>query len=93
MNENREVIIPGVSDVLRFLADGINSIPDDNNIPGAMKEILKRYSIAKGRIQNIPLAELIEDTGMQIEQNDNEQTKVKPAPTSRFYDDLGLGDR
>ena len=50
-----------------------------------MKEILKRYSIAKGRIQNIPLAELIEDTGMQIEQNDNEQTKVKPAPTSRFY--------
>lgn len=51
MNENREVIIPGVSGVLRFLADGINSIPDDNNIPGAMKEILKRYSIAKGRIQ------------------------------------------
>ena len=41
MNENREVIIPGVSGVLRFLADGINSIPDDNNIPGAMKEILK----------------------------------------------------
>lgn len=70
MNENREVIIPGVSGVLRFLADGINSIPDDNNIPGAMKETLKRYSIAKGRIQNIPLAKLIEDTGMQIEQNE-----------------------
>lgn len=82
MNENREVIIPGVSGVLRFLADGINSIPDDNNIPGAMNEILKRYSIAKGRIQNNPLAELIEDTGMQIEQNGNEQTKVKPTPTS-----------
>ncbi|MEF2620472.1 MAG: hypothetical protein U0N02_06630 [Clostridia bacterium] len=93
MNENREVIIPGVSGVLRFLADGINSIPGDNNIPGAMKETLKRYSIAKGRIQNIPLAELIEDTGMQIEQNDNKQTKVKPAPKSRLYDDLGLGDR
>lgn len=62
MNENREVIIPGVSGVLRFLADGINSVPDDNNIVDGMKVISKRYPIAQGRIQGIPLSDLIKDT-------------------------------
>ena len=55
MNENREVIIPGVSGVLRFLADGINSVPDDNNIVDGMKVISKRYPIALGRIQTLSL--------------------------------------
>lgn len=91
MNENREVIIPGVSGVLRFLADGINSIPDDNNIVDGMKEISRRYPIVQGRIQGIPLSDLTKDTDMKIVKNKEsssvESTLKKPG---RFYDELGL---
>ena len=91
MNENREVIIPGVSGVLRFLADGINSVPDDNNIVDGMKVISKRYPIVQGRIQGIPLSDLTKDTDMKIAENKEsssvESTLGKPG---RFYDELGL---
>lgn len=91
MNENREVIIPGVSGVLRFLADGINSVPDDNNIVDGMKVISKRYPIAQGRIQGIPLSDLIKNTDMEIVENKEsgsvERTLREP---KRFYDELGL---
>lgn len=91
MNENREVIIPGVSGVLRFLADGINSVPDDDNTVDGMKVISIRYPIAQGRIHGIPLSDLIKDTDMEIVENNEsssvENTLRKPG---RFYDELGL---
>lgn len=91
MNENREVIIPGVSGVLRFLADGINSVPNDNNKVDGMKVISKRYLIAQGRIQGIPLSDLIKDTDMEIVEN-KESSSVKRTlrEPKRFYDELGL---
>jgi hypothetical protein len=93
MNENREVIIPGVSGVLRFLADGINSVPDDNNIVDGMKVISKRYPIAQGRIQGIPLSDLIKDTDMEIVENENKESSSVERTLreqKRFYDELGL---
>lgn len=91
MNENREVIIPDVSGVLRFLADGINSVPDDNDIVNGMKVISKRYPIAKGRIEGIPLSDLIKDTDIEIVKNEESSSVKKTLRESkRFYDELGL---
>lgn len=90
MNENREVIIPDVSGVLRFLADGINSVPDDNDIVNGMKVISKRYPIAQGRIQGIPLSDLIKDTDIQIIEKEENVVKKTLEKTGRFYDELGL---
>ena len=91
MNENREVIIPGVSGVLRFLAKEINSIPDDNDMVKGMEVISRIYPIVQGRIQGIPLSDLIKDTDMEIVENKEsssvERTLREP---KRFYDELGL---
>lgn len=90
MNENREVIIPDVSGVLRFLADGINSVPNDDDIVNGMKVISKRYPIAQGRIQGIPLEDLIKDTDIQIIEKEENIVQKTLEKTGRFYDELGL---
>lgn len=91
MNENREVIIPGVSGVLRFLADGINSVPDDDNTVDGMKVISIRYPIAQGRIQGIPLSKLIKDTNTEIVKNEGSSSVENTLRNlGRFYDELGL---
>lgn len=90
MNENREVIIPGVSGVLRFLADGINSVPDDDNTVDGMKVISIRYPIAQGRIQGIPLSDLIKDTDMEIVDKESSSVESTLRKPGRFYDELGL---
>lgn len=90
MNENREVIIPGVSGVLSFIAKAINSIPNSNDMVRGMAAINRAYPIAQGRIQGIPLSDLIKDTDMEIvdkESSSEESTLRKPG---RFYDELGL---
>lgn len=90
MNENREVIIPGVSGVLSFIAKAINSIPNSNDMVRGMAAINRAYPIAQGRIQGIPLSDLIKDTDMEIvdkESSSMESTLRKP---ERFYDELGL---
>lgn len=90
MNENREVIIPGVSGVLSFIAKAINSIPNSNDMVRGMAAINRAYPIAQGRIQGIPLSDLIKDTDMEIvdkESSSMESTLRKPG---RFYDELGL---
>lgn len=90
MNENREVIIPGVSGVLSFIAKAINSIPNSNDMVRGMAAINRAYPIAQGRIQGIPLSDLIKDTDMEIvdkESNSVESTLRKPGG---FYDELGL---
>ena len=90
MNENREVIIPGVSGVLSFIAKAINSIPNSNDMVRGMAAINRAYPIAQGRIQGIPLSDLIKDTDMEIvdkESSSVENTLRKPG---RFYDELGL---
>ncbi len=91
MNEKREVIIPGVCGVLRFLADGVNNILDENDIVGTMQVIAKRYTIAKGRIQGIPLEDLIKNTDMEIEEHKPSVEEQKDTiKVSRLYDELGL---
>lgn len=91
MNENREVIIPGVSGVLSFIAKAINSIPNSNDMVRGMAAINRAYPIAQGRIQGIPLSDLIKDTDMEIVENKEsssvERTLREP---KRFYDELGL---
>lgn len=90
MNENREVIIPGVSGVLSFIAKAINSIPNSNDMVRGMAAINRAYPIAQGRIQGIPLSDLIKDTDMEIVDKESisvESTLRKPG---RFYDELGL---
>ena len=90
MNENREVIIPGVSGVLSFIAKAINSIPNSNDMVRGIAAINRAYPIAQGRIQGIPLSDLIKDTDMEIvdkESSSMESTLRKPG---RFYDELGL---
>lgn len=79
MNENREVIIPGVLGVLSFIAKAINSVPNSNDMVKGMAAINRAYPIAQGRIYGIPLSDLIKDT--------EENTLRKPG---RFYDELGL---
>ena len=46
MNENREVIIPGVLGVLSFIAKAINSIPNSNDMVKGMAAINRAYPIA-----------------------------------------------
>lgn len=91
MNENREVIIPGVLGVLSFIAKAINSVPNSNDMVKGMAAINRAYPIAQGRIQGIPLSDLIKDTDMEIVENNEsssvENTLRKPG---RFYDELGL---
>lgn len=91
MNENREVIIPDVSGVLSFLADRINRVPNDNDIVKGMKVISEIYPIAQGRIQGIPLSDLIKDTGIEIVRNEKSSpVKNTLRESKRFYDELGL---
>lgn len=91
MNENREVIIPGVLGVLSFIAKAINSIPNSNDMVRGMAAINRAYPIAQGRIQGTPLSDLIKDKDMKIVENEEsssvENTLRKPG---RFYDELGL---
>lgn len=91
MNENREVIIPGVLGVLSFIAKAINSIPNSNDMVRGMAAINRAYPIAQGRIQGILLSDLIKDKDMKIVENEEsssvENTLRKPG---RFYDELGL---
>ena len=91
MNENREVIIPGVLGVLSFIAKAINSVPNSNDMVKGMAAINRVYPIAHGRIHGIPLSDLIKDTDMEIVENNEsssvENTLRKPG---RFYDELGL---
>lgn len=90
MNENREVIIPGVSGVLSFIAKAINSIPNSNDMVRGMAAINRAYPIAQGRIQGIPLSDLIKDTDMEIVDKESSSVESTLRKPGRFYDKLGL---
>lgn len=90
MNENREVIIPGVSGVLSFIAKAINSIPNSNDMVRGMAAINRAYPIAQGRIQGIPLSDLIKDTDMEIVDKESSSVESTLRNPGRFYDELGL---
>lgn len=90
MNENREVIIPGVSGVLSFIAKAINSIPNSNDMVRGMAAINRAYPIAQGRIQGIPLSDLIKDTDMEIVDKESSSVESTLRKPERFYDELGL---
>lgn len=90
MNENREVIIPGVSGVLSFIAKAINSIPNSNDMVRGMAAINRAYPIAQGRIQGIPLSDLIKDTDMEIVDKESSSVESTLRKPRRFYDELGL---
>jgi hypothetical protein len=90
MNENREVIIPGVSGVLSFIAKAINSIPNSNDMVRGMAAINRAYPIAQGRIQGIPLSDLIKDTDMEIVDKESSSVESTLRKPGRFYDELGL---
>lgn len=90
MNENREVIIPGVSGVLSFIAKAINSIPNSNDMVRGMAAINRAYPIAQGRIQGIPLSDLIKDTDMEIVDKESSSVGSTLRKPGRFYDELGL---
>lgn len=90
MNENREVIIPGVSGVLSFIAKAINSIPNSNDMVRGMAAINRAYPIAQGRIQGIPLSDLIKDTDMEIVDKESSSVESTLRRPGRFYDELGL---
>lgn len=90
MNENREVIIPGVSGVLSFIAKAINSIPNSNDMVRGMAAINRAYPIAQGRIQGIPLSDLIKDTDMEIVDKKSSSVESTLRKPGRFYDELGL---
>lgn len=90
MNENREVIIPGVSGVLSFIAKAINSIPNSNDMVRGMAAINRAYPIAQGRIQGIPLSDLIKDTDMEIVDKESSSVESTLGKPGRFYDELGL---
>lgn len=90
MNENREVIIPGVSGVLSFIAKAINSIPNSNDMVRGMAAINRAYPIAQGRIQGIPLSDLIKDADMEIVDKESSSVESTLRKPGRFYDELGL---
>lgn len=90
MNENREVIIPGVSGVLSFIAKAINSIPNSNDMVRGIAAINRAYPIAQGRIQGIPLSDLIKDTDMEIVDKKSSSVESTLRKPGRFYDELGL---
>lgn len=90
MNENREVIIPGVSGVLSFIAKAINSIQNSNDMVRGMAAINRAYPIAQGRIQGIPLSDLIKDTDMEIVDKESSSVESTLRKPGRFYDELGL---
>lgn len=90
MNENREVIIPGVSGVLSFIAKAINSIPNSNDMVRGIAAINRAYPIAQGRIQGIPLSDLIKDTDMEIVDKESSSVESTLRKPGRFYDELGL---
>jgi len=90
MNENREVIIPGVSGVLSFIAKAINSIPNSNDMVRGMAAINRAYPIAQGRIQGIPLSDLIKDTDKEIVDKESSSVESTLRKPGRFYDELGL---
>lgn len=90
MNENREVIIPGVSGVLSFIAKAINSIPNSNDMVRGIAAINRAYPIAQGRIQGIPLSDLIKDTDMEIVDKESSSVESTLRKPRRFYDELGL---
>lgn len=90
MNENREVIIPGVSGVLSFIAKAINSIPNSNDMVRGMAAINRAYPIAQGRIQGIPLSDLIKDTDMEIVDKESSSVESTLRKPGGFYDELGL---
>ena len=90
MNENREVIIPGVSGVLSFIAKAINSILNSNDMVRGMAAINRAYPIAQGRIQGIPLSDLIKDTDMEIVDKESSSVESTLRKPGRFYDELGL---
>ena len=52
--------------------------------------INRAYPIAQGRIQGIPLSDLIKDTDMEIVDKESSSVESTLRKPGRFYDELGL---